>query len=201
MSLSDDRNPATGDSLTTLDRVWEATRPPEPSAASWERLWAGVTAAIHQGPSTIPMRPASRVSRLPWAWIALASVAQAAAVLIAGMIFLQTRGTAPVSAGPAVAAVVPPAAPVALLDFNLDEGQTLVVRVGERSDHLLIEPKTVDTASLMVADLEDSPTDPYADAIAFSMDILNVMEAIDDSASVVDAPADNRERVRQSTSL
>jgi hypothetical protein len=53
----------------------------------------------------------------------------------------------------------------------------------------------------MVADLEDSPTDPYADAIAFSMDILNVMEAIDDPATLVDPPGDGLERRGRSTSL
>jgi hypothetical protein len=127
----------------------------------------------------------------------LAAVAQAAAVLIAAAVYLQTQHA---PAGPAnmpVAGV----APSPVLEFELSEGQTLFLEVGERGDHIVCRPKLVDTASLMVADLEDSPTDPYTDAIAFSMDILNVMEAIDDPATLVDPPGDGLERGRRSTSL
>jgi hypothetical protein len=180
--------------LTAFDRLWEATRPPEPSAASWDRLWARVAAGLRETPAAVPM---SRTARGPWRWIALAAVAQAAAVLIAGAIYLRTQQA------PAASTIMPVAvaAPSPVLEFELSEGQTLFLEVGERGDRIVCRPKLVDTASLMVADLEDSPTDPYADAVAFSMDILNVMEAIDDPATLVDPPGDALERGRRSTSL
>jgi hypothetical protein len=201
MTYPDDLNSENREAATTLDRVWNATRPPEPPAGSWDRVWGHVAAGLQQAaPETIPLSRNLSASRRPWAWIALAGFAQAAAVLAAGVIFLQLRGTAQPVAAPTVVSVdAPPTAPV--LEFELNEGETLIVQVGERADHLVIRPNLVDTASLMVADLEDSPTDPYADAIALNMDILNVMEAIDETATVVDTPAADRERGRQSTSL
>jgi hypothetical protein len=118
-------------------------------------------------------------------------------VLIAGTIYLQSQTPASSSVATPIAAV----APAPFLEFELDEGQTLFLEVGERGDHVVCRPKLIDTASLMVVDLEDSPADSYADAIAFSMDILNVMEAIDEPATLVDAPVDGLQRGRQSTSL
>ena len=174
MSEQSDRNSETGQkSATTLDRLWAATRPAEPSAASWERVWGHVVAGMRETPATVPM---SRASRGPWKWIALGVVAQAAAVLIAGGIYLQVH-PARDNADPEVSVVAGPPAP--MIHFEVNEGQTLIVQVGERADRVFIQPELVDTASLMIADLEDAPTDPYADAIAFSMDILNVMETID----------------------
>jgi hypothetical protein len=199
MSLPSDPNSESPETPAPLDRIWEATRPAEPSAAAWERVWGHVTAGLRQSPATIPMPRTSRGTRGPWAWIALASVAQAAAVLVAGGIYLQTQGTDSQSVAPEVAVATPPPLPV--LEFELKEGQTLIVEVGERADRLVIEPTLVDTASLMVADLEDAPPDPYTDAIAFSMDILNVMEAIDEPATVVDSSADDHERGGQPASL
>lgn len=197
MSLSREPNSEGREPVTTLDRLWEATRLPEPSPAAWDRVWGHVTAGLRETPATIPMPRTRLDSRKPWAWIALAAVAQAAAVLVAGAVYLRTHGVD----ADHVPTVVAIAAPAPVIEFETDEGETLIVHVSERADRLVIHPTYVDTASLMVADLEDAPSDPYADGIAFSMDILNVMEAIDEPANVVDSPDDDRERGGQPASL
>ncbi len=83
-----------------LDRLWEATRPAEPSAEAWDAVWSGISAALDgpsaavAGPQAVPAfaepgdradtRPRSRPARR-WRLgaIALVGLAQAAAILIA----------------------------------------------------------------------------------------------------------------------
>ncbi|WP_337176134.1 hypothetical protein [Paludisphaera sp.] len=65
--------------MNDLDRLWQATRPPTPSAEAWDRVWAGVAGRIDEP------EPAPAVSspRRRWAAAALVLLAQAAAVLMA----------------------------------------------------------------------------------------------------------------------
>jgi hypothetical protein len=89
-----------------FDRLWDATRPVEPSSEAWDSLWCDIASSIDSktpqeftahiastvplngsvytsdtpfGPSTISSRPRSR----NWAAIGLIGLAQAAAVLLA----------------------------------------------------------------------------------------------------------------------
>ena len=66
-----------------LDRLWEATRPPEPAGGNWEMTWAGVSRALDRAstPDLAPRRPGG--SR-PWRRSTLLAfgLAQAAAILI-----------------------------------------------------------------------------------------------------------------------
>jgi hypothetical protein len=90
-----------------LDRLWNATRPPEPSSEVWDALWARLGPSIdvstpnevatltpfvpsHNGSSSQgeaqPMHPPTRSHSRPRRWVAivgLIGLAQAAAVLLA----------------------------------------------------------------------------------------------------------------------
>src|SRR4051794_34802336 len=67
-----------------LDRLWEATRPPEPAAGNWEMTWAGVSRGLDRA-STPDFAPLHPTPSRPWRRSALVAfgLAQAAAVLIA----------------------------------------------------------------------------------------------------------------------
>lgn len=67
-----------------LDRLWEATRPPEPAGANWERTWAGVSRALDRASTPEPAALGSASPR-PWRRSTLVAfgLAQAAAILIA----------------------------------------------------------------------------------------------------------------------
>jgi len=95
-----------------LDRLWEATRPPEPSAEVWDVLWSRLARSLdasmpdERGPfaglvpsrngssaqaDTQPIQPlrSLRIRRARWATIGLIGLAQAAAVLLAVGIYRQ----------------------------------------------------------------------------------------------------------------
>jgi len=68
-----------------LDQIWEATRPPELSAAAWDRLWANVSESLDPSRVTIPSAPAlAPVGSRPWrrSAVAVFALAQAAAILV-----------------------------------------------------------------------------------------------------------------------
>jgi len=72
-----------------LDQIWEATRPPELSAAAWDRLWADVSESLDRSRVTVAPAPAPAlvlapaVAR-PWrrSAVAVFALAQAAAILV-----------------------------------------------------------------------------------------------------------------------
>jgi hypothetical protein len=89
-----------------LDRLWEATRPGEPSLEAWDAVWSHVAASLDSSTAegikafSLPMassngsstevetpvvltRSSSRARRWNWAAISLIGVAQAAAILLA----------------------------------------------------------------------------------------------------------------------
>ncbi len=149
-----------------FDRIWEATQPSPPSADAFDEIWADVQEAADAArqPATIPFRPAAPARWAPW--LAVAAVAQAAAVLIAAMVLLQDRQaetSAPVQQ-PQVAQV----------EFDLDEGQTLFLQLDERGDRVVCHPRFVNTAELVAFDLDS----PEPEMLALSVDLLNGMESI-----------------------
>ncbi|MDB5350586.1 MAG: hypothetical protein JWN86_1833 [Planctomycetota bacterium] len=92
-----------------LNRVWNATRPEEPSSSAFDTMWAKTEAMVSE-PEILPFVSASGWKR--WG-LALVTVAQAAVILIAGMYGL-SRPT------PAIAS---------MHDYRVEEGTTLVVRL------------------------------------------------------------------------
>ncbi len=73
-----------------LDRLWDATRPVEPSPAAWNAVWSNITESLADrencpAPTAIPITtPAQRPRPGRWiAAVALVGLAQAAAVLVA----------------------------------------------------------------------------------------------------------------------
>jgi hypothetical protein len=80
-----------------FDRVWNVTRPQEPSPETWEALWLRVTAAlgtsagrdvsrplaVDQGNRPMRLRPSPRRRRWQTVAIGLIALSQAAAVLLA----------------------------------------------------------------------------------------------------------------------
>lgn len=71
-----------------LDRLWEATRPPEPAGGNWERTWAGVSRALDRA-STLDLAPMRPGGPRPWRRSTLLAfgLAQAAVILIAVGVF------------------------------------------------------------------------------------------------------------------
>jgi len=72
-----------------LQRLWEATRPEEPSASAWATVWGQVTQALDSAPvpamaPPLTLRPAPAAAR-PWRrWgVAAFGIAQAAVLLVA----------------------------------------------------------------------------------------------------------------------
>lgn len=131
-----------GDALD-LDRLWAATRPEEPSAETFDRLWNAALARASE----------PEVVRFPGAkaWgLGLAIFAQAAALLVAAGLALRapTRkeaGPAPVEA-PVVASVP---------EIQVDGGTIPIVHLGDRRGVIRgveIRPQTPESETDMVAD-------------------------------------------------
>jgi hypothetical protein len=99
----------------SLDRLWEATRPAEPSAEAWDHLWSSVTAELdrpsdsavdgsrsrHARVLTLPTQPTSSGRRRFWRGlvaVGIVGLAQAAALLLAiGIAWYKTpEGPVPV---------------------------------------------------------------------------------------------------------
>ena len=137
-----------------LDRLWAATRPEEPSAASFDRLWAQVCARDSE-----PRALAFATAR-PWRrWgLALAVAAQAAALLVAGFVALNRPEPIQVARGPEVA--LPHAGEVLLLAV----GTTGFLTLG--ADGVMVE-------------FEVRPEMPGSetDVVAIESDVLNFMES------------------------
>ncbi len=77
-----------------LDRIWEATRPVEPSPEAFEAVWSRVVAQA-DAPPVLAFRP--RVQWKTWG-LRAAAMAQAAALLIGASVLLLSNKSTPVSA-------------------------------------------------------------------------------------------------------
>jgi hypothetical protein len=99
-----------------LDRLWEATRPPEPVEGAWDTLWAKVTEAADAplARETIRLAPARRPRRY-WA-VAAGLVGVAAALTIAVL--------GPSHLGPSTASAEE-------FHFEAEAGNVLIVRIDD----------------------------------------------------------------------
>jgi len=112
----------TRDPAARLDALWQATRPVDPSAQAWDRVWASVSADLDRREGVIVPGPSSGFGRRRMAVAAAAAMvalAQAAAILLA--IGLSWSGTdrAPAAIGPAR---------VATAEVRIEEGRFVVIR-------------------------------------------------------------------------
>ena len=139
----------------SLETIWTATRPEEPSAEAFDTLWAVVTARASE-PEILPMSGYSGWRR--WA-LGGAIVAQAAGLLIAAAIALAPPKTVE------VAKVPPPTPPPTLHHYRVDAGFTTFVRLDARGAVQAVEARPQAT--------DDSETD----VVAAESDILSFMES------------------------
>ena len=130
-----------------FNRLWDATRPVDPSTESWDRLWSSVTARLDQsGPVTTfhsrPENPFASVGEaapehappITRSWRGLAAIglvglAQAAALFLAVNLYWNTsdKNVPPprFSAGPDV---VQRTAPSLDSEVDVEEGQVILIR-------------------------------------------------------------------------
>jgi len=150
-----------------LDRLWKATRPPDPTPQAWEAVWARIVesldsstsihvehsvarAASRNGstpnvaPSAAQPFPSSRLR--PWSFAAVATfgLAQAAAVLfVVGLVWqsfpLSRNAQIARGPGPTPSTVASPAVDAALLSIEIEEGNLVVIRSeGQRPEVLVL---------------------------------------------------------------
>ncbi len=116
-----------------LDRLWDATRPELPSAASWESAWARIDRELSAAPEPVASTSSTlpRTVRLPIGRLAIGLALAAAAVLLA----LNLPSPAPQIAengqrnGPVFGTVDVPVGHTVLYHVDSDEHQ--VVQVSE----------------------------------------------------------------------
>jgi hypothetical protein len=132
-----------------LDRIWEATRPPEPSIQALDTLWARASAELDAPKSAvIPFKPAP-ARRRRWAVVAFFA-AQAATVLVAGSFLF--RDDVRVTAAPPTRVIA-----------NVD--QTVIVRIDDDGHRVEI--------------LDDSEQFAFASmADATPHDVFNALESM-----------------------
>lgn len=166
---------------SAFDRAWDAGRPEPPTERDWQRLWGNVSTAA-EIPAVLPLHPRQGFVTRNAYWLAVAAVAQAAAVLVAAAILLQggrnvgTASTDPVTGQGVAAQVVSAVAPT--YEFEINADQTLILEVGAGGDTIVCKPRWVNTDDLVAYDLEET-ADPSVEALAFSSDILSTMENLD----------------------
>lgn len=110
-----------------LGRLWDATRPDEPSAEEWDGAWGRIAVALERGKPALPLKRSGNARR---AWWIVVGVAQAAALLLAVLYFQgNPRDAAPRVVQHPEPAVVPPQRPVAEeQEADLDAGGLFVIR-------------------------------------------------------------------------
>jgi hypothetical protein len=132
-----------------LDRIWEATRPPEPSIEALDALWARASTALDAPRSAVIPFQKAPARRGRWAVVAFLA-AQAATVLVAASFLF--RNDAKVAAEPP-----------AKVTANID--QSVVVRI--------------DDVAYRVEFLDDSEQFAHSSmADATSHDIFNALESM-----------------------
>jgi len=149
-----------------LDRLWEATRTPDPTPQAWETVWARIAlsldsstpihaahsaaaAAFRNGstpkvePSATQLSPSSRPR--PWLFAAVASfgMAQAAAVLlVVGLVSqsfpLSRNARIAKSSGPTLSAPMSSSVDAASLSIEIEEGNLVVIRSEGQKPEVLV---------------------------------------------------------------
>ncbi len=177
---------AWSEKMENLDRIWEATRPADPPAFAFDRLWSNVNQAIETGsepdvaadpaPQTIPFDPdRRRVGRWRTVVAVLAPVAAAAILLIA----LLPGGTpTQPPAGPDLVANTDTETTDAHPESGFDAEGALAVL-----DAKLGEVTTIHIGEDGVPQIEERPLIPVSDTetIAASFDVLNYVETLSDT--------------------
>jgi hypothetical protein len=133
-----------------LDRIWEATRPPEPSIQALDTLWARASAALDAPKSTVIPFEKAPARRGRWAVVAFFA-AQAAAVLAVASFLFQNDVHQVAAAAPA------------RVTANVD--QTVIVRIDDDGHRVEI--------------LDDSEQFAFASmADATPHDVFNALESM-----------------------
>lgn len=139
--------------LDLLDRAWAATRPELPDPSAFDRIWAGVTAEVER-PEVVVI-PFAR----PKTWImAMAAVAQAAALVIGGFVALRAPAPNLVAVAPRASATVSECVGA--------EGSTLFVSLDKRG------------AIPVVVELRPETPVSETDMVAAESDVLGAMETL-----------------------
>lgn len=176
--------------MEKLDRIWEATRPAEPTGLAFDQLWSNVNRSLEVGMSpeladvassvespireTIPFDPDRRGSRRWRLAVAVLAPLAAAAVLLLAILPTGSDGPAPGDPGRNHQAnwdgdvQSDPQVPVevALTSFEFDQGGVSIIHIGEDGP-----PR-----------IEEHPLMPVSDTetIAASFEMLNYVETLSD---------------------
>jgi len=106
-----------------FDRIWEATRPSEPTTDAMDALWARASVALDARPVPATLRFEGQPRRRTWVRSAF-MLAQAAAILAAAVFLLRRDDARPIEA----AVVIP-------IEVTPGEDQTAIVRIGMNDNH------------------------------------------------------------------
>jgi hypothetical protein len=132
-----------------LDRIWEATRPPEPSIQALDTLWARASTSLDGPKSAVIPFPTARAGRSRWAVVAFFG-AQAATVLVAASFLFRND---------VQVAAAPPARVVA------NQDQPVIVRIDDDGHRVEILDDSGQFALSSMAD-------------ATSHDVFNALESM-----------------------
>jgi len=116
-----------------VSRLWDSTRPNEPSADAWEAVWGRICQGLDQAPADVlPMKRPAPARR---AWFVALGVAQVAAALFAVLYFTQMKNDSTVQVTQNRQNVVPqPSLPPAPVDevkvpeAEIPPGELVVLR-------------------------------------------------------------------------
>jgi hypothetical protein len=182
-----------------LDRLWDATRPPEPSPQAWDSVWANINHAlqsapdsrelaatsptvsrpgtspkvfVHPGPDRMQPADRPRTGRV-MAIAMLVGLAQAAAILIAVGLAWRIQPVVPAGQGPPVAQNDTPAP--AHLPSMIRVSQPVVFEMDIEEGHLM--KFCVDGASPRVEDLTPQELFGVRDGFPGDMMMFNAAES------------------------
>jgi len=137
-----------------LDRLWDATRPADPSPESWQTLWAAVTAAAE--PKTIPITASPRWRHRLLTGMALA---QAAVLMIAALALFQGMNRSSVASPEQDMAVA---------------GETLIICLDSKGGRVECETRLVTPEQILNSD--DINEGAASFSVAWDMEFINSME-------------------------
>lgn len=123
-----------------FDRIWEATRPAEPTDSTLDVLWASVSHTLDTKaiPATLRLRDASRRPRSTWFKVAFV-MAQAAAILVAALtLFRRNPDIQPDQRPPVEAVLGKTVKPPTTLALTVDFDQWATVKIGNDDDHEVV---------------------------------------------------------------
>ncbi len=138
-----------------LDRIWEATRPAEPSADALDALWAQASAELDARPVPDTIRFEGSTRRRRWATVAF-GLASAAALLVAALPLLRVQAPQPIQIAKTV---TPPSPSPALVKVTVGVDQVAIVRIGDEGHRVEILDEAPLFASSSMAD--DTPHDRF----------------------------------------